>query len=77
LVAALEAAVTGSSLPVVIAAHSLGCALVAHWAQGSRHLAKCGCAARRTERRRGAQLPGRTDRLRAMPLEKLPFRASS
>src|SRR5258706_6543970 len=39
-VAALEAAVTGSSLPAGIAAHSLGLALVAHLAQGSRPLAK-------------------------------------
>src|SRR5207237_10619203 len=37
-VAALDAAVAGSSLPVVLAAHSLGCALVAPWAGESIHL---------------------------------------
>ncbi|WP_329576933.1 alpha/beta fold hydrolase [Kitasatospora sp. NBC_01250] len=31
-VAALDAAVAGAELPVVLVAHSLGCATVAHWA---------------------------------------------
>src|SRR5712664_3129180 len=75
-VAALEAAVAGSNLPVVLAAHSLGCALVAHWAGGSRHLAKV----------RGALLvapsdveapsyPTGTTGFAPMPLKKLPFRS--
>ena len=73
-VAALDTAVAGSNLPVVLAAHSLGCALVAHWAGGSRHLAKV----------RGALLvapsdveapsyPAGTTGFAPMPLEKLPF----
>jgi predicted alpha/beta hydrolase family esterase len=73
-VAALDAAVAGSSLPVVLAAHSLGCALVAHWAGGSRHLAKV----------RGALLvapsdveapsyPAGTTGFAPMPLKQLPF----
>jgi predicted alpha/beta hydrolase family esterase len=37
---ALEAAVAGSAGPVVLAAHSLGCALVAHWAGASEHAFK-------------------------------------
>jgi predicted alpha/beta hydrolase family esterase len=75
-VAALDAAVAGSSLPVVLAAHSLGCALVAHWASGSRHLGKV----------RGALLvapsdveapsyPTGTTGFAPMPLRKLPFRS--
>jgi predicted alpha/beta hydrolase family esterase len=75
-VAALDAAVAGSSLPVVLAAHSLGCALVAHWAGGSSHLAKV----------RGALLvapsdveapsyPAGTTGFAPMPLKKLPFRS--
>jgi predicted alpha/beta hydrolase family esterase len=35
-VATLEAAVTASSEPVVLVAHSLACALVAHWAPQAR-----------------------------------------
>jgi uncharacterized protein len=72
--AALEAAVAAAGGPVVLAAHSLGCALVAHWAGGSRHLAKV----------RGALLvapsdveapsyPAGTTGFAPMPLEKLPF----
>jgi len=74
--AALDAAVAGSSLPVVLAAHSLGCALVAHWAGGSRHMAKV----------RGALLvapsdveapsyPAGTTGFAPMPLKKMPFRS--
>jgi len=61
-VAALDAAVAGSSLPVVLAAHSLGCALVAHWAvsrdtcQGARALL---VAPSDVE---AAELPGRHNR---------------
>jgi uncharacterized protein len=73
-VAALEAAVAAAGGPVVLAAHSLGCALVAHWTGGSRHLAKV----------RGALLvapsdveapsyPAGTTGFAPMPLEKLPF----
>jgi predicted alpha/beta hydrolase family esterase len=73
-VAALDAAVAGSSLPVVLAAHSLGCALVAHWAGRSRHLAKV----------RGALLvapsdveapsyPAGTTGFAPMPLNQLPL----
>ncbi len=73
-VAVLEAAVARGSLPVVLAAHSLGCALVAHWAHGSGHLAKV----------RGALLVAPSDveapsypagptGFAPMPLEKLPF----
>jgi uncharacterized protein len=73
-VAALDTAVAGSNLPVVLAAHSLGCALVAHWAGGSRHLAKV----------RGALLvapsdveapsyPAGTAGFTPMPLNKLSF----
>jgi len=75
-VAALDAAVAGSSLPVVLAVHSLGCALVAHWAGGSRHLGKV----------RGALLvapsdveapsyPTGTTGFAPMPLKRLPFRS--
>ena len=39
-VATLDAAVAAAAAPVVIAAHSLGCTLVAHWAPGSPHAAK-------------------------------------
>ena len=39
-VATLDAAVADAPAPVVIAAHSLGCALVAAWAPGSPHAAR-------------------------------------
>ncbi len=39
-VATLERAVAEAGGPVVLAAHSLGCALVAHWVGASRRLAK-------------------------------------
>jgi uncharacterized protein len=75
-VAVLDAAIAGSRLPVVLAAHSLGCALVAHWAGGSKLLAKV----------RGALLvapsdveapsyPAGTSGFTPMPLERLPFRS--
>ncbi|HUJ26407.1 MAG TPA: alpha/beta hydrolase [Myxococcales bacterium] len=72
----LERAVGEAAAPVVLAAHSLGCALVAHWAAASRN----------TARVRGALLvapsdveapkypPGTTGFL-PMPLAKLPFPA--
>jgi predicted alpha/beta hydrolase family esterase len=73
-VAALEAAVAAASGPVLLAAHSLGCALVAHWADGSDHLAEV----------RGALLVAPSDveapsypagptGFAPMPLRKLPF----
>ena len=37
-VATLEASVADTRGPLVLAAHSLGCALVAHWAAESKHL---------------------------------------
>ena len=75
-VTALEAAVAASPDPVVLAAHSLGCALVAHWAGASKQLAKV----------RGALLvapsdveapsyPAGTSGFVPMPLVKLPFPA--
>jgi uncharacterized protein len=73
-VAALEAEVARSGGPVVLAAHSLGCALVGHWAASSSHLARV----------RGALLvapsdveapsyPAGTTGFTPMPLKKLPF----
>ena len=75
-VATLDQAVAEAGGPVVLAAHSLGCALVAHWAGGSRHLGKV----------RGALLvapsdveapsyPTGTTGFAPMPLRKLPFRS--
>jgi predicted alpha/beta hydrolase family esterase len=73
-VATLEQAVAEAGGPVVLAAHSLGCALVAHWAGASRRLAEV----------RGALLvapsdveapsyPAGTVGFAPMPLAKLPF----
>jgi uncharacterized protein len=73
-VSALEAAVAKEGGPVVVAAHSLGCALVAHWAEVSQHLGKV----------RGALLvapsdvdapsyPAGTTGFVPMPLNRLPF----
>ena len=73
-VATLEAAVAESGGLVVLAAHSLGCALVAHWAAESKHLANV----------RGALLVAPSDveapsypegptGFSPMPLAKLPF----
>jgi len=73
-VATLEAAVAKAAAPVVLAAHSLGCALVGHWAPQSKHLAKV----------RGALLVAPSDveapsypegptGFSPMPLAKLPF----
>jgi predicted alpha/beta hydrolase family esterase len=75
-VATLQAAVTRTDGPVVLAAHSLGCALVAHWARSP------GAS---TERVHGALLVAPTDPeapsypagptgFAPMPREKLPFR---
>src|SRR5687768_12878655 len=38
--AALDQAVASEPAPVVLAAHSLGCVLVAHWASSSAHAGK-------------------------------------
>ena len=73
-VAALEGAVAEAGGPVVLAAHSLGCALVAHWAGASRISSKV----------RGALLvapsdveapsyPPGTEGFAPMPLARLPF----
>jgi len=73
-VATLEAAVAKAAAPVVLAAHSLGCAIVGHWAPQSKHLAKV----------RGALLVAPSDveapsypegptGFSPMPLAKLPF----
>jgi serine hydrolase len=73
-VATLEAAVAGARGPVVLAAHSLACALVAHWAGASRELSGV----------RGALLvapsdveapsyPAGTTGFKPMPLRPLPF----
>ncbi len=73
-VAGLERAVAAAEGPVVLAAHSLGCALVAHWAGASRHSSKV----------RGALLvapsdveapsyPAGTVGFAPMPLARLPF----
>jgi predicted alpha/beta hydrolase family esterase len=73
-VATLERAVGNAEGPIVVAAHSLGCALVAHWAGHSRNLGKV----------RGALLvapsdvdapsyPAGTVGFAPMPLGKLPF----
>ena len=73
-VATLEAAVANAGGPVVLAAHSLGCALVAQWASQSKHLASV----------RGALLVAPSDveapsypagptGFAPMPLQKLPF----
>jgi predicted alpha/beta hydrolase family esterase len=75
-VATLEAAVVGERAPVVLAAHSLGCALVAHWAGVSRHVGSV----------HGAMLvapsdvdapgyPPGTCGFTPMPLALLPFRS--
>jgi hypothetical protein len=71
---ALEAAVVASRGPVVLAAHSLGCTLVAHWAASSENVDKV----------RGALLVAPSDveapsypkvaqGFSPMPLRKLPF----
>lgn len=39
-IANLDASVAAASEPVVLIAHSLACALVAHWAGASEHVAK-------------------------------------
>jgi uncharacterized protein len=73
-VSTLEAAVAAEAKPVLLAAHSLGCALVAHWAGRSRQLVKV----------RGALLvapsdveapsyPSGTTGFVPMPLKTLPF----
>jgi len=73
-VATLEEAVGAAKAPVVLAAHSLGCTLVARWAATSRHL----------DRIRGALLVGPSDvdapsyprgttGFMPMPLDRLPF----
>jgi predicted alpha/beta hydrolase family esterase len=73
-VAALEAAVAAAGDPVVVAAHSLGCALVAHWAPASARAAHV----------RGALLvapsdceapsyPSGTTGFAPMPRARLPF----
>jgi predicted alpha/beta hydrolase family esterase len=73
-VAALEAAVAGSSLPMVLAAHSLGCALIAHWAGRSRNLAKvCGALLVAPGDVEAASYPVGTKGFTPMPLQKLPF----
>lgn len=75
-VGVLEAAVGGAAGPVVLAAHSLGCTLVARWAAVSRHPGKV----------RGALLvapsdveapsyPPGTSGFAPMPLQPLPFRS--
>jgi uncharacterized protein len=72
----LESAIATAGGPVVLAAHSLGCALVARWAETSRELPKV----------RGALLvapsdvdapsyPQGTSGFTPMPLAALPFRS--
>jgi uncharacterized protein len=73
-VATVEAAVAASPAPVVLAAHSLGCCLIAHWAGLTSHASKV----------RGALLVAPSDPdapsypkgptgFTPMPLRRLPF----
>jgi predicted alpha/beta hydrolase family esterase len=73
-VAALEAAVAAANGPVVLAAHSLGCALVAHWAGRSSQLGKVRAAllVAPSDVEAPSYPPGTTG-FTPMPLGKLPF----
>ena len=76
-VTALDAAVAGSILPVVLAAHSLGCALVAHWAVKSRQLAKLhGALLVAPSDVDAPSYPKGTEGFTPMPLERLPFHST-
>jgi hypothetical protein len=78
-VATLDRAVRDADAPVVLAAHSLGCALVAHWA--------CAASPDVVARVRGALLvapsdvempgfPPAAEGFAPMPMRRLPFRAT-
>ena len=71
--AALERAVGACAAPPVLAAHSLGCALVAHWASRTRWSAKGGLlvrprtSTRRPTRRRKSELQPDADGAPVLP----------
>jgi predicted alpha/beta hydrolase family esterase len=70
----LEAAVAAAPDPVVLAAHSLGCTLVAHWAGASRQLTKVrGALLVAPSDAEAPSYPPGTSGFTPMPLAKLPF----
>ena len=73
-VTALEAAVAAAAAPVVIAAHSLGCTLVAHWGPASAHAAQVrGALLVAPSDCEAASYPGGTTGFAPMPRKRLPF----
>ena len=75
-VAALEAAVGGATNPIVVAAHSLGCVTVAHWAVSTRHAARVrGALLVAPSDVEGQAYPPGTAGFDPMPRAPLPFRS--
>jgi uncharacterized protein len=75
-VAAIETAVTGTTDPIVLAAHSLGCATVAYWAASTRHAARVrGALLVAPSDVEGPAYPPGTSGFDPMPREPLPFRS--
>ncbi len=73
-VASLEAAVVAARAPVVLAAHSLGCTLVAHWAAASANVGSVrGALLVAPSDVEGPSYPTGAVGFQPMPLRKLPF----
>jgi uncharacterized protein len=70
----LEDVVAASAVPVILAAHSLGCTLVAHWAGASRNVSKVrGALLVAPSDTEAPSYPPGTAGFAPMPLRKLPF----
>ena len=73
-VANLDAAVAEAGRDIVLVAHSLGCAAVAHWAARSAHpVVKAALLVAPADVDCGAHVPSPARRFAPMPMSKLPF----
>jgi predicted alpha/beta hydrolase family esterase len=72
-VAALEAAVTACAAPPVMVAHSLGCALIAHWVQRSRRTARSALLVAPADADAIAGMLEAVQSFAPVPLVRLPF----
>jgi predicted alpha/beta hydrolase family esterase len=72
-VAALDVAVRGITTPPLIVAHSLGCALVAHWFGRMRRTVAAALLVAPADVDSPAHTPAEVRCFRPMPLDRLPF----
>jgi predicted alpha/beta hydrolase family esterase len=72
-VAELERAVAGCASPPVLVAHSLACALVAHWAAGTRHATKGALLVAPADVDSPLHTADEVRSFSPMPMDRLPF----